>query len=214
MSDEALREFLGCVEKGCDFQDASDEDLQSKKEIKTYKESIVSEFELERKVYAELKKELILYYGYKQDPSRLDARRASWLIDQLEPKEYDNILVKILTKILPSSKITGTEIEEWKQIIQTKISSHLESISQKLKKNTKKEQKDCHTITKPRNTERKQKSISTGRKQGTCIVRRKKDDKSFEKHGNWDFCSLIPKVMRLCLKILPHLEKMGNASEA
>jgi len=137
VSNKALQNFFHSIEKGestkvhsseSSSEDASDEELQEEESEQQ-----------ESKVFAELKKEITKYYGHKTtNPLKLDTVNASRLINKLEAKAYDEILIKVLTKVLSISRVVPQEIEEWKEIIQKRISSILKHNSLKPKKKNRK----------------------------------------------------------------------------
>jgi len=135
VTDQALQDFLEYVEKGYEvkalspLKEASSGDPPDKEPNPKNgsKEFIPKELDPIVKVFAELKKELVLHYGLKSQPSKVETMRVSKLINNLEPNVYDKILVKILANILSIPKVEATELEEWKKIIQAKIISSLPS---------------------------------------------------------------------------------------
>ena len=134
VTDAALQDLLSYAQKGSpqhqvpseyDPEDHSEEEPENESRI--YRER---EGNLERKVYAELKKELNHYYGRRQEPDKLSTPRVSKSINKLSPETYNQILNKILTETLALRGITGEEVERWKETIQTMIASRLEFSSQ------------------------------------------------------------------------------------
>jgi len=206
VTDEALQGFLNTVEKGCDtkgplsltkgpFEFSSDQGITPKNDIKE------GETPKHKKVYANLKKELLLHYGHKQDPSRLSAIEAYKLIKKLGPEVYENILIKILTKLFRISKVEAREIGEWKEIIQTMISSRVERTSHISIKNfeEKENQSSTQRKQKKRRIERKEDHAHKEKKQGHSSTNRKPNHSSDNNYPSESFSRSDPQPSELVL---------------
>ena len=199
VTDEALQDFLNHVEKEwntnegvpltsneappeeINHPDKKESHSEQEEEPKPKRETKVvnkEEFDPERVVFAELKKELASHYNLKSKPSKLETARVTRLISNLEPKVFESILTKILTNFLSISKVTAKDIKEWEKLIHARFPFSLATTNvQKSTKDVEKKENDNKSVGAPNISSivKKPTKSSTKRKQDDMSIERQED---------------------------------------